>query len=275
MTMSYFSLICTPDSTLQRLEGLKIVTSREKPLVHRQTVLTPLIHVCDPRLLSVDDPAAVVLEDPIEVEHALRARGHERVAVMFVQRPFGLTPLFDRERADHEVREVAPGAALAYELPVEPDPFIVRPPVAVAEMAISVNDAARPGLRLLESIQGLVGSDETLRIVEHPLRNDFAKFWIRHIDLGVFPHDLELVAVHRRLHRRRQPFLLLELRTSPPSPVQTRESFEGARDPIDARVLQALTELSVLQRKIFHDDQALPNLWIPIGVVASGRGDVQ
>ena len=40
-------------------------------------------------------------------------------------------------------------------------------------------------------------------------------------------------------------------------------------------MLQALSELSVLKREIFHDDEALAVFGIPVGVVARGRRDVQ
>src|SRR3984957_14952467 len=265
----------TVNSTFERLEGLQVVARGKEALVHGQPVLTPFIHVRDPGLLSVDDPAAILFEDAVQVENALRAGRHQRVAVVLVQGAFGLTPLLDRQRSDHEIGEVAPRPALAHELPVEPYPFAVRPQIAVAQMAIAVDDAAGSGLRLLESIQRLVGPDETLRIIEHPLGNDLAKLGVRHVDLGVFPHDLELIGVDRSLHRGRQPFLLIELRAAPPGTVQTRQTLECARDLVDPGVWQALAKLSVLQRQIFHDDDALAHIRIPIRVVADGRRDVE
>ena len=57
--------------------------------------------------------------------------------------------------------------------------------------------------------------------------------------------------------------------------MQTGESFQRPGDAVDPDMLQALPELPALEFEVFHDDQSLAILRIPVGVIESGRGYVE
>lgn len=53
--------------------------------------------------------------------------------------------------------------------------------------------------------------------------------------------------------------------------MQPREALQRAGYPVDPGVLQALPELAALELEVFHHDDTLTVLGIPIGVIALGR----
>jgi hypothetical protein len=57
--------------------------------------------------------------------------------------------------------------------------------------------------------------------------------------------------------------------------VEACKAFECTRDLVDTGVLEALSELAVLDRQIFHHDDALAHLGIPVGVIALRRRDIE
>src|SRR3546814_12982789 len=57
----------------QQLPGAEILAGRDKALVHRQTVLTPGVHVRGPGLDAVHHPAWGLLQELIAADHVVVA----------------------------------------------------------------------------------------------------------------------------------------------------------------------------------------------------------
>src|SRR3546814_9866285 len=74
----YTTLFRSAGSIVEKqLPSFEIFSCSEEALVHGKAYLTPEIHICDPRLHPIDNPASILLEDVVEVGNAFGARCDE------------------------------------------------------------------------------------------------------------------------------------------------------------------------------------------------------
>src|SRR3546814_3756041 len=67
----YTTLFRSAGSIVEKqLPSFEIFSCSEEALVHGKAYLTPEIHICDPRLHPIDNPASILLEDVVEVGNA-------------------------------------------------------------------------------------------------------------------------------------------------------------------------------------------------------------
>src|SRR6202044_2599552 len=97
----------------------------------------------------IDRPAPILVPHLVEAHIEPDPAGAQLRAVVLEQVVLGAASFRDRQRADEEIRHVAPGTPLAHQLPVEPDPLAVLALEAVADMGVAMHDAEWSGLRLL------------------------------------------------------------------------------------------------------------------------------
>src|SRR3546814_18907969 len=93
----------------QQFPSAHIFPSREEALVHGQTILPPMVHICDPGLNAIHHPAPDLLPDLVKVDDVGRARCHQMLPIVRNQIAQTLPPFFDRERTHAEIGQVAPG----------------------------------------------------------------------------------------------------------------------------------------------------------------------
>src|SRR3546814_16554392 len=100
--------VCSSDLSQQQFPSAHIFPSREEALVHGQTILPPMVHICGPGLNAIHHPAPDLLPDLVKVDDVGCARCHQMMQI--VRNPIAQTlpPFFDRERTTAEIGQVAP-----------------------------------------------------------------------------------------------------------------------------------------------------------------------
>src|SRR3546814_9302629 len=110
----------------QQFPSAHIFPSREEALVHGQTILPPMVHICGPGLNAIHHPAPDLLPDLVKVDDVGCARCHQMLPIVRNQIAQTLPPFFDRERTNAEIGQVAPGTTTPRQLPIEPKPLTIR-----------------------------------------------------------------------------------------------------------------------------------------------------
>ena len=230
--------------------------------------LAPLVDVAEPGLHAVDRPAAEVGPGGVLIRHVARAGGGQGFAVVVDQVGGGGPAFLDRQRAQHEVGEVAPRLALAHQLPVVPDPFAVGAQKAVALVRVAVHEAARAGLGAGEFGELVEGVGEQLGCVVDPARQKGLVARLGEVQRDVVVHAQHLLGVDLGGHRGLQPGLRRQQRAAPQGAVQHRQRLQGLGHAIDAQVVRAVAELAFGRAQVFHHhDAAAPAVIVPVGVV--------
>ncbi|MNH26874.1 hypothetical protein D3C79_869550 [compost metagenome] len=102
------------------------------------------------------------------VEYTNRSQTDQLLAV-HLQQPLRIgAAFFYRQRAEHEVRHIAPRPPAACQLPVEPDALPITTLKTVALVRVAMDQADGRRLRPLEGSQLIEGMAEQLWRLVHP-----------------------------------------------------------------------------------------------------------
>src|SRR3546814_3388522 len=66
----------------QQFPSAHIFPSREEALVHGQTILPPMVHICGPGLNAIHHPAPDLLPDLVKVDDVGCARCHQMLPIV-------------------------------------------------------------------------------------------------------------------------------------------------------------------------------------------------